>query len=66
MNHINPAQCPICKEPNACAMEVARTTGKKAERCWCFDADFSAEVMAQIPDDAKNKACVCAQCAALF
>jgi hypothetical protein len=60
---IDPTCCPICQQPNACAMEKSKATGNQPERCWCMDAVFSATVMDQVPDDAKGKACICAKCA---
>ena len=60
---IDPSLCPVCKEPNACAIERARATGNNAERCWCFDAVISEEVLDQVPDEAKGVSCVCAKCA---
>jgi hypothetical protein len=44
-------------------MEIARTSGNKPEHCWCFDADFSADIMARVPDEAKGRACICQKCA---
>ena len=63
MNQIDPTRCPICGEPNVCAMEMAKVTGSKPERCWCMDAVFTPSVMEQLPDAAKGKACICAKCA---
>ena len=63
MENIDPTRCPICQEPNVCAMEKAKATGTKPERCWCMDAVFTPAVMDQVPDSAKGKACVCAKCA---
>lgn len=63
MNAIDPTRCPLCEEPNACDMEVAKATGTKAQRCWCMDAVFTPTVMEQVPDEAKGKACICAKCA---
>lgn len=63
MNTIDPTRCPICHEPNVCAMEVAKASGTKPGRCWCFDAVFVAEVMNQVPNEAKGRACICAKCA---
>jgi len=65
MNTLTPTQCPLCHRANACAMEVAKATGQPVQRCWCVDAVFTPALMAQIPDNAKGVACVCAQCAAL-
>ena len=63
MNQIDPTHCPTCDEPNVCAMEKAKVTGSKPERCWYMDAVFTPAVMDQVPDAAKGKACVCAKCA---
>ena len=62
MNSVDPTRCPICTEPNVCAMEKAKASVTQPERCWCMDAVFTTEVMDQVPDVAKGKACICAQC----
>ena len=59
----DPGHCPLCGKPNQCAMEVERISGQKQPPCWCTQADFSADLLAQIPAESKNKACVCAACA---
>jgi hypothetical protein len=43
---IDPSKCPICGEPNQCAQEVAKSTGKPQEPCWCMTATFSSELLA--------------------
>ena len=63
MSTIDPILCPICQQPNVCAMEKAKATGTKPERCWCMDAVFTPAVMDQVPAAAKGKACICAKCA---
>ena len=63
MDTIDPNRCPICHEPNVCAVEKAKLPGSKPERCWCMDAVFTPDVMNQVPDAAKGKACICAKCA---
>ena len=64
MDAIDPTRCPLCLEPNTCAMEIAKTTHAAPERCWCLDAVFSSELMDKVPEQAKGKACICANCAA--
>ncbi|WP_210543666.1 cysteine-rich CWC family protein [Rhodoferax sp. PAMC 29310] len=59
----DPAHCPLCGKPNQCAMELERSSGQKQPPCWCTQADFSADLLAQIPAESKGKACVCAACA---
>ncbi|MBI2733662.1 MAG: cysteine-rich CWC family protein [Aquabacterium sp.] len=52
--------CPLCGGPNACA---AAESGKLDTPCWCRDVRFNAELLAQVPESLKNKACICAACA---
>ena len=63
MNLPDPTRCPVCHQPNQCAMEIAKATGQAPERCWCVDMVFTPETLAQIPAQAQGKACLCAQCA---
>jgi hypothetical protein len=44
-------------------MEVERITGEKQPPCWCTQVDFSAQLLARVPDEAKRLACICAACA---
>ena len=59
---IDPSKCPICGDPNQCAQEIAKATGTPPERCWCITATFSSEVLDRVPEEAKNKACICSKC----
>jgi hypothetical protein len=45
-------------------MEISKATGKPQEPCWCFSVVFSPELLAQVPTEAQQKACVCEKCAA--
>jgi hypothetical protein len=56
-------RCPLCGEPNRCAMELQMATGQPQPPCWCTRAGFSAELLAQVPPDARGRACICAACA---
>lgn len=60
---VNPRLCPLCGQVNLCAMEVARATGVKQPPCWCTEASFDAALLASIPEQARDKACICAACA---
>ena len=66
MNAIDPAICPLCGSTHMCAMEVAKAAGRPLERCWCVDAVFTSEVLQALPEDAKGKACICADCSSKF
>lgn len=52
------ARCPLCGTANQCIIQSGGT-GK----CWCSEVDFSAELLARVPDDAKLKVCICRACA---
>lgn len=58
---INPCLCPLCGQPNHCAMEQARTCGEQAP-CWCTREQFSAQLLQQLPDTHRDKACICQAC----
>lgn len=58
------SRCPVCGAVNLCAMELARETGNAPGECWCMQADFSASLLAQVPEAARGLACICARCAA--
>ncbi len=52
--------CPLCSQPNNCAMEIEKSTGQKQEPCWCVSVEFPKELLAQLPRDAAG--CICNQC----
>ncbi len=60
---VDPSRCPLCGQPNRCAMEAARLSGTPAGPCWCTQVDFSADLLARVPAPARNLACICAACA---
>ena len=56
--------CPLCGHVNLCIMEIERETGvKQAEPCWCTAVKFDADLLARIPPEKRNLACICAACA---
>lgn len=57
------ALCPLCGQPNRCAMELERETGVKQGACWCTGVDFSRELLARVPPEAQRRACICPACA---
>jgi hypothetical protein len=60
---IDPTRCPLCGQPNRCAMEVERETGVPQPPCWCTGVNFSSELLARVPAPAQGRACICAACA---
>ncbi|HEY0826088.1 MAG TPA: cysteine-rich CWC family protein [Ramlibacter sp.] len=59
----DPSLCPLCGQPNRCAVELERETGRAPGPCWCTQVDFGAELLARVPPQAQRLACICAACA---
>jgi Cysteine-rich CWC len=56
--------CPLCGHVNQCAMEIERESGiKQTEQCWCTAVKFDADLLARVPPEKRNLACICAACA---
>ena len=64
MHPPDPTRCPLCGGANVCAMEIERETGVAQPPCWCMSADFSDDLRARVPADARGLACICANCVA--
>ncbi|WP_367186443.1 cysteine-rich CWC family protein [Rhodoferax sp.] len=60
---VHPQNCPLCGQPNQCAMEVQLATGIAQPPCWCTQTQFSQDLLNKVPEAARGKACVCAACA---
>ncbi|MFC1996399.1 cysteine-rich CWC family protein [Chloroflexota bacterium] len=59
---LDTAICPLCGEPNHCAMAAdANTSG-----CWCESIIFPEELLEKIPENAVRKTCVCQKCLAEY
>ncbi|HSH89211.1 MAG TPA: cysteine-rich CWC family protein [Ramlibacter sp.] len=56
-------RCPLCGRENQCAMEIERATGVQQPPCWCMEVDFTAELLATLPPQARGIACICRACA---
>ncbi|NDH81578.1 MAG: hypothetical protein EBY68_06445 [Actinobacteria bacterium] len=59
MNALDLTLCPICRQPNNCAMEIEKSTVKKQDPCWCVSVEFPSELLTQLPKGAKG--CICNQ-----
>jgi hypothetical protein len=46
-------------------MEAEKATGQPQPDCWCTQVDFSSDLLAQVPQAARGRSCICAACAAL-
>lgn len=53
--------CPLCGGPNDCAPALS---GTFEGQCWCKEAQFSSELLAQVPAAQQDLACICRNCAA--
>ena len=60
---VDPCRCPLCGQPNRCAMAQADPAAAEKTACWCAHLSFSAELLARVPAQAQRKACICQQCA---
>jgi hypothetical protein len=60
----DPSRCPLCGQPNRCAMEVEREQGAATGPCWCTQVAFDADLLARVPAAGRERACICASCAA--
>ena len=62
--NISPTTCPLCGRVNQCALEIERETGiKQTAPCWCTAVKFDADLLACVPQQKRNLACICAACA---
>ena len=59
----NPAQCPLCGGSNECLL--CSPVAYKGQ-CWCVQEDFPAELLARVPENLRNRACVCRACVEKF
>lgn len=59
----DPDRCPLCGGPNRCANEIEKATGRPQPPCWCTRVDFPRELLARVPAEAVDKACLCPACA---
>lgn len=54
-----PDRCPLCGRPNDCQL---CTSAAYKGPCWCERLSFPEELLARIPAEARNRACVCRDC----
>lgn len=60
---INPGLCPLCGGPNAC-QPCAPAAGK--DPCWCFNVTIPEALRARVPENSRNRACICQACVEQF
>jgi prepilin-type N-terminal cleavage/methylation domain-containing protein/prepilin-type processing-associated H-X9-DG protein len=59
----NPAACPLCGSANAC--QLCATHSFKGQ-CWCAHEEIADELLARVPENFRNRACVCRACVEQF
>jgi len=59
----NPALCPLCDAPNGCQLCVP-VAGKAP--CWCVGVELPDELLARVPENLRNRACICHACVEKF
>ena len=57
---INPVLCPLCGRDNSCL--PASQKAQPASSCWCMSTEVPAALLARLPAEAQDKACICQAC----
>jgi len=55
--------CPACGQSNRCTLS---DPGPLDQPCWCFTQTIDPAVIAALPDELRNKACLCPRCAGVL
>jgi len=56
---IDESVCPFCKSKNSCMAQASTP-------CWCNNVDIPKQLLKLVPDEFKNKACICNDCITSF
>lgn len=59
----SPTRCPLCGGPNDCQL---CTPGLHKGPCWCVTVDMPAALLARVPEEFHNRACICQSCVENF
>jgi len=59
----NPAECPLCGGANEC--QLCSPAAFKG-RCWCAQGEIADELLARVPENFRNRACICRPCVEKF
>ncbi|QHT61471.1 cysteine-rich CWC family protein [Paenibacillus lycopersici] len=57
MDDASNRNCPICGQSNACEGSLA---------CWCGKESFPRGLLELVPDEFRNRACICRACLVRF
>ncbi|MDB6063950.1 MAG: hypothetical protein JWR26_158 [Pedosphaera sp.] len=56
---VDPARCPLCGQSNDCRQ---CTSEVYKGPCWCMSVNIPDELLARVPAELKDKACICRAC----
>lgn len=59
----DPGKCPLCGTDNHCQL---CTVNAYKGPCWCARIQIPEELLARVPEDLKNRACICYACVTNF
>jgi len=60
---IAPERCPLCGGVNDC--QLCTISAYKGS-CWCMNAQIPDELLATVPAESRNRACICRGCVERF
>jgi hypothetical protein len=52
-------KCPLCGQPNRCAMAEGQLVGA----CWCVSIRLTADMLEAVPTEDRGVRCICVTCA---
>jgi hypothetical protein len=58
-----PDRCPLCGQPNDCQL---CGTDVYNGACWCAGVSIPEELLARVPPNLRNRACICQSCVRWF
>jgi prepilin-type N-terminal cleavage/methylation domain-containing protein/prepilin-type processing-associated H-X9-DG protein len=59
----NPSQCPLCGTANEC--QICSPAAHKGQ-CWCARVEIPGELLTRVPENFRNRACICRPCVEKF
>ena len=63
LNFFNPSACPLCGGANECQLcSPAAHQGP----CWCVPVEMPDALLARVPENFRNRACICQSCVKIF
>lgn len=63
LNFLNPSLCPLCGAANEC--QLCSPAAYKGP-CWCAQLEMPAELLARVPENLRDRACICRRCVERF